>query len=71
MLRNHGESLNDESLLTLLVEVERITNSQSIACESIGDVNSIIPMEPSVTSNFKNKGSYATTRYIPERRHVV
>ena len=43
MLRNRGESLNDESLLTLLVEVERITNSQYIACESIGDVNSIIP----------------------------
>ena len=46
MLRNHGESLIDESLLTLLVEVEGITNSQSITCESSGDVSSIIPLNP-------------------------
>ena len=46
MLRNYGESLNDESLCTLLVEVEGIINSQPITCESIGDVNSIIPLGP-------------------------
>ena len=46
MLRNHGESLNDESLRTLLVEVEGIINSLLITCESIGDVNSIIPLSP-------------------------
>ena len=44
MLRNHGESLNDESLRTLLVEVEGIINSRPMSCESIGDVNSIIPL---------------------------
>ena len=46
MLRNHGESLSDESLHTLLVEVEGIINSRPITCESIGDVNSIIPLSP-------------------------
>ena len=46
MLRNHGESLNNESLCTLLVEVEGIINSGPITCESIGDVNSIIPLSP-------------------------
>ena len=46
MLRNHGERLNDESLRTLLVGVEGIINSQPITCESIVDVNSIIPMSP-------------------------
>ena len=35
MLRNHGESLNNESLRTLLVEVEGVFNSQPITCESI------------------------------------
>ena len=47
-LRNHGKSLIDESLryLTLLVEVEGIINSPSITCESIGDVNSVIPLCP-------------------------
>ena len=43
MLRNHGESLNDESLCTLMVEVERIINYQPITFEYIGDVNSFIP----------------------------
>ena len=46
MLRNHGESLNDESLRTLLVEVEGIINSRPITYESNGDVNSIIPLSP-------------------------
>ena len=44
MLRNHGESLCDESLSLLLVEVEGIINSRPIKCEAIGDVNSIIPL---------------------------
>ena len=42
MLRNNGESVSNESLRTLLVEVEGIINSLPITCESIGDVNSII-----------------------------
>ena len=46
MLRNHDESLSDESLCALLVEVEGIINSRPITCESIGDVNSIIPLSP-------------------------
>ena len=46
MLRNHYESLNDESLRTLLVEVEGIINSRPITCGSIGSVNSIIPLSP-------------------------
>ena len=44
LLRTHGESLNDESLRILLVEVEGILNSRPIACESIGDVNSYLPL---------------------------
>ena len=46
MLRNHGESFDDESLRTLLVEVEGVINSRLITFESIGDVNSIIPFSP-------------------------
>ena len=46
MLRNLGESLSDESLRTLLVEVEGITNSRPTTCESIGDINGIIPLSP-------------------------
>ena len=46
LLRTHGESLNDESLRTLLVEVEAISNSRPITCESISDVNSYLPLSP-------------------------
>ena len=37
MLRNHGESLNDESICTILMEVEGMINSEPITCKSIGD----------------------------------
>ena len=46
MLPNHGESLSDESLCALLVEVKELINSRPITCESIGDVNRIIPLSP-------------------------
>ena len=46
LLMNHGESLNDESLRILSVEAEGIINSQPITCESISDVNKIIPLSP-------------------------
>ena len=44
LLRNHGEIINDQSLRTLLVEVEGIINSRFITCQSIGDFNIIIPL---------------------------
>ena len=44
LLRTHGESLNENSLRTRLAEVEGILNSRPIKCESIGDVNSYLPL---------------------------
>ena len=38
VLKQHGESLNDQSLRALLVEVEEIINSRPITCDNIGDV---------------------------------
>ena len=46
LLKQHGESLNDESLRTLLVEVEGIINSTLITCDNIGDVNIIAALNP-------------------------
>ena len=37
LLKQQGESLNDQSLRTLLVEVEEIINSRPITCNNIGD----------------------------------
>ena len=55
MLRTHGESLNDESLRTLLGEVEGILNSRSITCESIVDVNCYLLLSPMQLLAMKTK----------------
>ena len=44
--KQHGESLNDEQLRTLLVEVEGIINSTLITCDNIGDVSIIAALNP-------------------------
>ena len=55
LLKQHGENLNDESLRTLLVEVEGIINSRPITCDNIGDVNSIVPLNPMQLLSIKTK----------------
>ena len=73
MLRNYGESLKNESLHTLLVEVEGIINSRPITYESIGWCQQYYSIESNATakSKDKGKGSHATTRSFPERRPVL
>ena len=46
LLKTH-RSLNDEALLTLLIEVEAIVNSQPMTTETINDVQSHVPLSPS------------------------
>ena len=46
LLKTHGGSLIDESLQTLLVEVEAIVNSRPLTTETIYDVTSLIPLNP-------------------------
>ena len=45
-LKTHGRILTNESLLTLLVEVEAIVNSPPLITETINDVTSLIPLSP-------------------------
>ena len=54
-MKTHGESLNDEFLRTLLVEVEGILNSRPITCEPIGDVNRYILLNPMQLLTMKTK----------------
>ena len=42
----HGTSLNEESLSTLLTEVEEIKNSRPLTTDLLSDVNSMIPFSP-------------------------
>ena len=44
--KQYDESLNDESLRTLLVEVEGLVNSRPTTYNNTGDVNSIVPLNP-------------------------
>ena len=54
-LKTHGTSLNDESLRTLLVEVEAIVNSRPLTTELLNDVNSLIPLSPMNLLTMKSK----------------
>ena len=55
LLKQYGESLHDDSLRTLLVEVEGIINSRPITCDNIGDVNSIVPLNPMQLLSMKTR----------------
>ena len=55
LLKQHDESLNDESLRTLLVEVEEIINWRPITCDNISDMNSIVPLNPKQLLSMKTK----------------
>ena len=47
LLKTHSHSLNDESLRTLMAEVELIINSRPLTVETISDSKSKIPLSPS------------------------
>ena len=46
LLKAHGASLTDESLQTLLTEVEAIVNSRLLTTDVINDVTSLVPLSP-------------------------
>ena len=71
LLKEHGESLNDELLRTILVEVEAIINSRCISCDNVGDVNSIVPLNPMQLLSMKTKICHANTWNIPKGRYVL
>ena len=46
LLKIHGTRLTDESLQTLLTEVEAIANSHPLTTDVINDVTSLVPLSP-------------------------
>jgi len=46
LLSTHGQSLNDESFRTLLVEIEAVLNSRPLTVECLNDVESPTPLTP-------------------------
>ena len=47
LLKTHSHSFSDESLRTLMAEVELIINSKPLIVETISDSKSEIPLSPS------------------------
>ena len=54
MIKTHGKSLDDESLLTLMNEVEEILNSQPLTVEMINDLTSFQPLAPAKILTMKS-----------------
>ena len=55
MLKTHGKSLDDESLLTLMTEIEGILNSRPLTVEMINDPSSFQPLAPANILTMKSK----------------
>ena len=55
LLKQHGHSLDDESLRTLLCKVEAVVNSRHITTESLSDLLSLLPLTPSTLLTGKTK----------------
>ena len=55
LLKTHGSSLSDESLQTLLVEVEAIMNSHPLTTDVLSDVISLAPLSPVNLLTMKSK----------------
>ena len=55
LMKQHGRSLDDESLQTLLCEVEAVVNSRPLTTESLSDPLSPLPLTPSTLLTGKTK----------------
>ena len=55
LIRTYSMSLNEESLSTLLAEVEAIVNSRPVVVETINNVNSEVEVSPRHILTMKSK----------------
>ena len=55
LMKQHGHSLDDESLQTLLCDVEAVVNSRPLTTESLTDPLSPLPLTPSTLLTSKTK----------------
>ena len=55
LLKTYGTSLKDESLRTLLIEVDATVNSRPLTTNLLSDVNSMMPLSPINLLTLKTK----------------
>ena len=74
LLTAHGSGLNDETLNTLMIEVEAIVNSRPLTIKAIADGTSEAAISPSNLLTKKSKvlmpppGSFGTSDLYSRRR---
>ena len=54
-MQTHGKAFDEESLLTLMVETEGISNSRPLTVETISDPTSELPLSPANILTMKSK----------------
>ena len=71
LLKTHGKSLDEESLLTLVTETGGILNSRPLATETIIGPTSDILLSPSNILTMKSKVIYAAIREFQQTRLIL
>ena len=76
LLKTHGKCLDDESLLTVMTEVEGILNSRPLTVEVLNDPTSLQPLSPVNILTMKSKvvspppaGEFSKPDNIYSRKH--
>ena len=64
LMKQHGHSLNDESLRTLLCEAEAVVNSRPLTTETLSDPLSPLPLSPSTQAHSPPSRKVSTRRYL-------
>ena len=70
LLETHGSKLTEESLQTLVVEVEAIVNSRPLTTEVINYATSLAPLSPNQPCYNEIKSSDATTWRFHHSRQI-
>ena len=70
LLKTHGSNLTEESLQTLVVEVEAIVNSRPLTTEVINYATSLAPLSPNQPCYNEIKSSDATTWRFHHSRQI-
>ena len=71
IMKQHGHSLDDESLRTLLFEVEAVVNSRPLTTETLSDPLSLLPLMPSTLLTDKTKLILPPPGKVSKRRCLL
>ena len=71
LVKQHGHSLNDESLQTLLCEAEAVVNNRLLTTKTLNDPLSPMPLSPSTLLTGKTKLIIPHYRKVSTRGYLL